>query len=117
MADLAFALMVGFLFTHELDAMRRHEWRILPLLRDLPDARGEAVFVWLHVPLFAALAWLVLKGADTAGAVAFSAFAVIHVGLHWLLRGHPGNEFANPSSWILIGGAGLSGLVHLALLA
>ncbi|QPH53361.1 DUF6713 family protein [Pontivivens ytuae] len=116
MADLAFALMAGFFFTHELDAMRRHEWRILPLLRDLPEARGEAVFVWLHVPLFAALLWLALQGAATVGAAALSTFAVIHVGLHWLFRTHPANEFDNLTSWILIGGAGLFGLVHLALL-
>ena len=36
---------MGTLFTHELDAMLNHEWRVLPLTSWLSDEIGMIVFV------------------------------------------------------------------------
>lgn len=57
MYDVLYYAMIGAFFSHELDAVKRHEWRVLPLLRSLPERMGEQVFIWLHVPLFALLLW------------------------------------------------------------
>ena len=115
MAELFYVAMLGFFITHELDAMQRHEWRILPLTSFLPDETGRQVFVWMHVPLFAALFFY--GAGDPTSTVAFglSVFAIIHVGLHWLFRRHPKNEFDNPTSWAIIIGAGVFGAAHLVL--
>ena len=115
MAELFYVAMLGFFITHELDAMQRHEWRILPLTSFLPDETGRQVFVWMHVSLFAALFFY--GAGDPTSTVAFglSVFAIIHVGLHWLFRRHPKNEFDNPTSWAIIIGAGVFGAAHLVL--
>jgi len=34
--DFIYYAMVGAFFTHELDAVKRHEWRILPLTSSFP---------------------------------------------------------------------------------
>ncbi|MGI9494082.1 MAG: DUF6713 family protein, partial [Geminicoccaceae bacterium] len=110
-------LMVAALFTHELDAIKRHEWRILPLLRNLPDNVAEQTFIWLHLPGFFLVFWFSQLGAGSVFAIGLSAFAIVHVGLTWLLRKHPAYEYNNSSSWLLISLAGLLGALHLTACA
>ncbi|MFM7403058.1 MAG: DUF6713 family protein [Erythrobacter sp.] len=105
-----YALMLSFLFAHEIEAAFRHEWRVLPITSFLPDELGREIFIWAHVPLFAGI---LLATNNERVRVALSVFCVIHVGLHWLFRNHPAYEFNNASSWALICGAGLSGLAYL----
>ena len=111
--DFIYYLTVGFIFTHELDAVKRREWRILPLIRSLPENVGEQLFIWLHLPIFA----LLLIGGDGEDVntvrVALAVFAIVHVGLHWIFRHHPANEFNNPGSWALILGTGALGAAYL----
>ncbi|MGI9418320.1 MAG: DUF6713 family protein [Geminicoccaceae bacterium] len=117
MIEVFYWLMVAALVTHELDAVKRHEWRILPLLRDLPDDVGEQVFIWLHFPLFVLIFWISHLGAESILALGLSVIAIIHIGVTWLLRKHPAFEYDNPSSWLLICLAGLFGGLHLATIA
>lgn len=117
MIEVFYWLMVAALFTHELDAVKRHEWRILPLLRDLSESFGEKIFIWIHIPLFFLVFWLSQLGAGSTFAIGLSAFAIIHVGLTWLFRKHPAFEYNNPSSWMLICLAGLFGGLHIAACA
>ena len=80
--DVLYWTMVAFFFTHELDAVKRHKWRVLPLTSFLPERVGEQTFIWLHAPLFLAI-FLFSQGARVDGFhLGLSAFAVIHVGLH-----------------------------------
>ncbi len=114
----ALFLGLGMLFTHELDAMSNHEWRVLPLLSRLPDSTGQLVFLYAHIPLFAVLVALVASN-DTAvrqrARWGISAFLVLHGILHLFFSDHPHYEFAGASSNILIfGGAGF-GAAYLAL--
>ena len=101
MLDLNYYAMVDAFFTHELDATKRHEWRILPLTSFLPDSVGEHVFIWLHIPLFA----LLLLGGDgdplRATRIGVSVFAIVHVGLPALFLAHPASEFDTVGSWSL----------------
>ena len=112
---LAFWLMAGFLATHELDAMVRHEWRVLPVLRLLPDETGKQVFLWAHVPFFALVMWIAGQGPFSTPALVLSAFSIVHVGLHWIFRNHPAYEFRGFGSNALIVLAGLSGAAHVAV--
>ena len=52
MIDLIFYLGIACLFTHELDAIQRHEWRIFPFLRKLKDETAFYIFTLLHIPLW-----------------------------------------------------------------
>ncbi len=119
MSDLVFYAVVALLITHELDAVQRHEWRLLPVLRGLPEVTGFQAFTLLHVPLFVLFFWLMEHPSSqvrTGFQIGLAAFAVVHVWLHWLLRHHPKYEFHNSLSRFLILGAGIAGGAHLGLL-
>jgi hypothetical protein len=113
-----FYLGLGLLFTHELDAMPNHEWRVLPVLRALSDSTGELVFVLAHVPIFAiviafvaSLDRRVRRRSETLAAV----FLVVHAVLHWLYSGHDAYEFSSPYSSVLIYAAALCGVLYFLL--
>ncbi len=108
--DISFFLVVAFFVTHEIDAVRAREWRLLFFLRDLDDEQGFWWFTALHVPLM----FLILLFLESlAFQVGLSAFAIIHAFLHGWLRNHPKYEFKGWLSNALIGGAAVSGLLYL----
>ena len=113
MPDVLYYLMVGAFFAHELDAVNRHEWRMMPGLRALPDEIAGQAYIWLHLPVFAFL--LAAGDGETVNRVrvAFSVFAVLHIALHWHFRNHPANEFNTPGAWSLILGTGALGTAYL----
>lgn len=115
--NLPFFVALGFILTHELDAMRCHEWRVFPGLSLLREQHGSVVFTALHVPLFALLFLALLPGGsiNQQFVLGFDVFLIIHVGLHLLALHHPKNEFCDPLSWTLILGAGVAGGVDLML--
>jgi hypothetical protein len=108
----AYLIVLACLFSHEVDAAFRHEWRVLPLTSFMPEDAGRETFIWAHVPLFAGL---LLGGERRAVRASVAVFSIAHVGLHWIYRNHPANEFNTLSSWLLILGAGLSGALYLLL--
>lgn len=120
MKNYAFYLGIALLFTHELDAMPNHEWRMLPGLNLLPDALGETTFLVAHVPLFvlviAFTASLNAKTRETARNIA-SAFFILHAVLHFWFSGSPAYEFSSLLSGVLIYGSALCGLGYLFLSA
>ncbi len=119
MTDIMFYAVLALLITHELDAVQRHEWRLLPVLRGLPEVAGFQAFTLLHVPLFIFFFWLMghlSPQVRQTFQIWLAAFAVVHVGLHWLFRHHPEYEFHNPLSRFLILGAGLAGIAYIGLL-
>ena len=56
-ATIVHYLDLLLLMTHELDAVRASEWKLLYVLRQLADAKTFAWFVALHVPLFFSILW------------------------------------------------------------
>jgi len=119
MRNLFFYLGLGMLFTHEMDAMPNHEWRVLPFLRSLPDATGEVAFLIAHVPIFAVVIALVaslnIKTRIVTQKVA-SGFLIIHAILHFLFSNHVDYEFSSNTSTFLIYGAALCGVAFFAAL-
>ncbi len=111
---LFFIIGTAFIVTHELDAMRCHEWRIFPGLSRLSDRAGRDTFIVVHVPLFGALMWWVSTALENAVFV-LSIFYLVHVGLHLIALRHQKNEFRDVLSWTIIVGAGSAGLLQLVL--
>ncbi len=112
-----YLLLLGFLAAHELDAVACHEWRLLYVLRNLPEASGEAAFITLHVPIFAGLAWTVASTHPAASAtrIGVALFALVHAGLHYRLRHAPTYEFHSSRSIALIAGAALCGAGYVLM--
>lgn len=113
-----FYIGLGMMFTHELDAVRNAEWRVLPLTSWLNEELGYEVFLWAHVPLFAVVVALlasVQTSLRRATMKVVALFLIIHAGLHLAFSGHRHYEFASVSSNLLIYGGALLGALYLAL--
>lgn len=115
MKNAAFYLGIALLFTHELDAMPNHEWRVLPGLSSLPEAAAETAFLIAHVPLFvliiAFIASLNLKVRAKARGIA-SGFLIVHAAGHYLFSGSAAYEFSTLVSSVLIYGAAVCGIAY-----
>jgi hypothetical protein len=108
--------MLGLLFTHELDAMTRSEWRLLYILRSLSDDDGRWWFVAIHGPLFGLMIWLtghVSTSIRNGSRWLLAVFCIIHLGLHIRLRNDPLSHFEGGLSWFLIVAPALLGVLHL----
>ena len=118
MKNFVFYLGMGALCSHELDAMPNHEWRVLPLVRELPDEIGMIVFVIAHVPLFALLIALIASSNDrtrTNSRMVISGFLVLHGLLHAIFMSDPNYEFSSMLSNTLIFGGAAFGAIYLGL--
>lgn len=119
LVNLFFWLNLALLLVHELDAVRRQEWRMFAGLNRLADEPAHQMFALLHAPLFVALFWLVSRPNPAVQfwfQLGVDAFLVIHLGLHLLFQRHPANAFTAAFSRYLIGGMGLLGLAHAVVL-
>jgi hypothetical protein len=118
MKNIVFYLGMGTFFTHELDAIQRHEWRILPLTNWLPDEYGFIVFLFSHIPLFAILIALIASTREKIrmrSRIGISIALIIHGFLHAFFMGNATYEFMTLSSTILIFGGALLGIAYLLL--
>ena len=116
MKSPVFYLGLALLFTHELDAMANHEWRVLPLVRSLTDSVGKVTFVVAHIPIFAIVIACVASLNPRTRSIArdiASGFLLVHALLHFAFSDHPAYEFDSLLSTILVYGAGLCGTVYL----
>lgn len=117
MRNLLFALGFALLMTHELDAVSRHEWRVLPGFAQLPEAIAEPAFVLAHVPLVTGLLMLLTHRRRRIRALTqrgIATFLIVHAGLHLLFSSHRHYDFHGATSSVLIFAAALCGLGWLA---
>jgi hypothetical protein len=116
--DYLFMITFGLLASHELDAVRCAEWRVLPMTRFLPDDIGMSVFIIAHVPMFAWLSeccWSEDIRRRVKARRIFAGFSCLHVLLHWLFRNDSKYAFSGWLSNGLIIGAGVFGALFLLI--
>jgi len=119
MTDLIFYLGLSLLFTHELDAIKRHEWRIFPGLSNLKEATSYRVFVILHIPLFFLFLLNLCHPHESIRywfQMCVDGFLIIHLGLHHIFKSNIKNEFTETFSKFIIRLMALTGLIHIILL-
>jgi len=117
--NLLFWLNLALLLVHELDAVRRQEWRMFVFLNRLDDERAHQLFALLHVPLLILIFWFLSRPHQPVYIwfqLVVDLFLIIHLGLHLLFRSHPANTFGNAFSMRLITGMALLGVIHAGLL-
>lgn len=116
MKCLVFYLGFATLCTHELDSMLNHEWRIIPLIRSLPEQTGMTVFIAVHILIFAILVVLIASNSSKIrhySRLGVGLFLIAHVGLHSLFSTHPAYEFSSVLSNLLIYTGAILGLIYL----
>jgi hypothetical protein len=116
-----FCVGLCFILTHEMDAVRHHEWAIFPGLARLNEEIGYVVFTSLHIPLYLLLFWGLVgdrsNGAYRSIITGLDIFFIVHMFLHVLFLRHPKNRFTSILSWVFILGAGIGGVLDLLLRA
>ncbi len=116
--ELSFSLGLGFLISHELDAVVQSEWKLLYILRDLPNSQAMSWFILLHVPLFSVIIHLLYSNNTSIrhkSRIAFSMFLIIHSLLHYRLSDNELYTFHSPLSITMIYGGALCGAIYLLL--
>lgn len=120
MRNLLFNLGVSLLLTHELDAMLRKEWVLLPVLSSLQNEVASWWFIYLHIPIFLVILYLGNTrnlGVQATFRFIVCSFLLVHAILHFSLSGMAGYDFHHLLSQLLIFGAGICGLGYLLLRA
>ena len=96
--------------------MVQSEWRLLYVLRSMPDERAMFWFVWLHIPLYGLMVWLIHHPSHRVQSGSRNLFAVslvVHAGIHLYLSGELLYTFNSVQSQTLIYLGALCGLVFL----
>jgi hypothetical protein len=116
-------LLVLFLFNlslfllHEMDAIRRSEWRLFIVLKDMEDDKAFKYFTWIHLPLYTVILSLLFSSYQSIAFWVLDIFFIIHTVLHFFFEKHPRNEFKNSFSRSIIYFMGLGATIHLTWLA
>ena len=116
--DFLFFTNLSLLVIHELDAIRRKEWRLFIFLKDLKDELAYQIFALLHLPFLLLIFWFLTQESVSSQfyfQVVVDIFLIIHLGLHLLLRDHEHNHFAGKFSKRIIQSMAFFGAAHLGL--
>lgn len=92
---------ISLLYVHELDAVRKREWRMMLLSDRVDDEIAFRIFAALHVPLFAVVFWF-MESRFSLLYWFVSGFGVFHFLLHSLFRKHVENRMRNVFSRTII---------------
>jgi Family of unknown function (DUF6713) len=114
-----FCIGLALLACHELDAVSKFEWRLLPILSTFEDETGLAAFILLHIPIFAVVFWATghtNKIIRWRSQVGVDLFLLAHGLIHFVLSDHALYEFEPPIETITVYGGALVGIIHLVLL-
>lgn len=111
-----FALELGLLLTHEMDAIRHKEWEMFIFLKDLPENTAYLVFTLPHILLYALVLFFLLLNNITILYVV-DIFVICHLFIHFIFRSHPNNQLTGFWSLVIINLAGIIAAVHLILMA
>ncbi len=115
-------LLVLFLFNlslfllHEMDAIRRSEWQLFIILKDMEDAKAYKVFTFIHLFLYVFILSLLFSQYQTITFWVLDLFFIIHAILHLLFERHPRNGFKNTFSRSIIYSMGILAVIHLLFL-
>ena len=115
-------LLVLFLFNlslfllHEMDAIRRSEWRLFIVLKDMEDSKAYKVFTFLHLFLYVIIFSLLFSEYKIIVFWFLDLFFIIHAILHLFFEKHPRNEFKNTFSIAIIYPMGILAVVHFLFL-
>jgi len=114
---LIFALELALLFTHEMDAVYRQEWKMFVILKDMAAEDAFRIFLLLHIPLYTAILCLLLSEYHQAGIYITDIFLILHMLVHLAFGKHPANQLNGSISKAIIGSAGILALIHLAVIS
>lgn len=98
-------LNLSLLLIHEMDAIRRKEWKLFVFLKNMDDEKAYSIFTAAHLPLYALVLFLVGTNSNvviiTMGWI-ISIFLIFHGIIHWFFRRKESNAFNRVFSKLII---------------
>lgn len=117
--DLIFYTALALMLTHQFDAMRCREWRMIPPLSGMVESTAQMIFIVTHFPILVLIFWVFAYGSEAA-VYNFQLITDIvlagHIGKHIVLNSHEKNEFTDSLSKFIILSVSAFALLHLLLL-
>lgn len=113
---ILFLLNLSIFLLHEMDAIRRSEWRLFIVLKDMEDSNAYQVFTGIHLFLYVIILSLLFSPYQTITFWVLDIFFIIHTILHLLFERHPRNGFKNSFSRAIIYPMGILAAIHLFFL-
>ncbi|NLV68192.1 MAG: hypothetical protein GXY14_11035 [Spirochaetes bacterium] len=92
---------ISLLYVHELDAVRRREWRMMIFSDRVSDETAYIIFTALHVPLFFII-FLMVETQFNLIYWSVSIFGLFHFFIHYIFRKHSENRMLNVFSRTII---------------
>ncbi|MGE7836473.1 DUF6713 family protein [Viridibacillus arvi] len=111
-----FLLNLSMFLLHEMDAIRRSEWRLFIVLKDMEDSKAYKVFTFIHLFLYVIILSLLFSEYQTIVFWFLDIFFIIHAILHLFFEKHPRNGFKNTFSRLIIYPMGILAVIHLLFL-
>ena len=99
-----------------MDAVRRQEWKMFTILKDLADEKAYRIFTLLHIPLYALIFLLWIFDYMLVLYYVMDVFLILHWLLHLGFRKHPENNLNNGISKSILFLLGLLALIHLLIM-
>jgi len=113
---MLFLINLSLFLLHEMDAIRRSEWRLFIILKDMDDSKAYKVFTFIHFFLYIIILSLLFSHYQTVLFWILDLFFIIHAVLHLIFERHPRNEFKNSFSRFIIYPMGILAVVHFIFL-
>ncbi len=110
-----FSILLSLLFIHEMDAIRNAEWKMFAVLKDMDNDKACQVFTLLHLPLYAALLFVMLSRYQTIAFYVVDLFLIVHTILHFLFEKHNENGLKNFLSRSIIYSMGVFAGIHIII--
>lgn len=117
MEPIVISTIYALLLVHEMDAIRRKEWKMFVILKDLDDKIAYMVFTILHIPIYCLVLYFTITLVDkTVLYMIIDGFLIVHTVLHVFFEKHKDNQLKNWFSRGLIYGMGVLAVVHMMML-
>ncbi|WP_139998813.1 MULTISPECIES: DUF6713 family protein [Paenibacillus] len=113
---LLFLFNLSLFLLHEMDAIRRSEWKLFMVLKQMDDAKAYKVFTLIHLPLYTIILAFLFSQYQMIMFWFLDIFFIIHAILHLFFEKHSSNEFKNTFSRFIIYPMGIIAAIHLFLL-
>ena len=111
-----FLVNLSLFLLHEMDAIRRSEWRLFIVLKDMDDTKAYQVFTFIHLFLYVIILCFLFSQYQTIVFWILDLFFILHTILHFLFERHPRNDFKNSFSRMIIYSMGILAVFHLLFL-
>lgn len=111
-----FLFNLSLFLLHEMDAIRRSEWKLFVVLKHMEDEKAYRCFTWIHLPLYTLILATLFSPVQTVTFWVLDIFFIIHSLLHLLFEKHPHNAFKNVFSRSIVYPLGGIAAIHMMML-